>query len=353
MLNPVAMSIISTTFAHDPRQRARALGVWGAVVGLALALGPVVGGLLVDTVGWRSIFYVNVPIGLAAILLTQRYVPESRAQRPGSLDPPAQLLLIVAVGTLTYAVIEGPAAGWASAQTIGLFLVAAACIPVLLLAERRRREPLIDVRFFRSAPFSGAILIALVAFAALGGFLFLTSLYLQDVRGYTPLQAGLATVPLALALGFVAPLSGRLVAARGPRTSLLLAGLATTVSCALLVRLTTDTHLLYLLAAYILFGVGAGFVNAPISNSAVSGLPDDQAGLAASLASSSRQVGASLGVAVSGAVVAGSSRLDFAGASHLAWALLALCGVVTVITGLVVATGWAARTAERASVLLH
>jgi len=169
MLNPVAMSIIRNVF-EDPRERAQAIGVWGGVIGISMALGPVLGGTLVDSVGWRSVFLVNLPVGLVAFALTAIYVPESRAQRPRRIDPIGQILVIVALATLTYAIIEGPSAGWLSAQTLVLFAVSVASFLSLIAYEPRRAQPLIEVGFFRSAPFSGASAIAVCAFAALGAF---------------------------------------------------------------------------------------------------------------------------------------------------------------------------------------
>lgn len=207
MLNPVAMSIITNTFT-DPRERARAIGVWGAVVGISMAAGPVVGGLLVDSVGWRSIFWVNLPIGIAALLLTSRYVPESRAPKARRPDPVGQLLVITLLGSLTYAIIEAPQKGWTSVEILFFAALAAASLAGLLLYEPRRTDPLIDLRFFRSVPFSGATVIAVSAFAALGGFLFLNTLYLQDVRGLSALDAGLYMLPMAAVVCVLSPLSG-------------------------------------------------------------------------------------------------------------------------------------------------
>src|SRR5215468_5570241 len=181
MLNPVAMSIIANVFT-DSRERARAIGIWGAVFGLSMALGPVIGGALVASVGWRSIFWVNIPVGIVAIILTALVVPESRAARPRRVDPVGQVLIIVMLASLTYAIIEGPHLGWGSAAIAGLFALAALAAAALGIYEPRRDEPLLDLRFFRSAPFTGAVLIAISAFSALAGFLFLNTLYLQDVR---------------------------------------------------------------------------------------------------------------------------------------------------------------------------
>ncbi len=348
MLNPVAMSIITNVFT-DPRERAQAIGIWGGVIGISLALGPIVGGLLVDTIGWRSIFWVNVPVGLLAIALTLRYVPESKAVRARRLDPVGQLLVLVLFGSVTYAIIEGPRLGWTSAASLALFGVALASLVGLLRYEPRRREPLIDLRFFRSAPFSGATVIAVAAFAGLGGFLFLNTLYLQEVRGFSPLSAGLHTLPLAVMTAVFAPISGRIVGRRGPRLPLVVAGVALTVSSLMLTRLTADTGTVALLAAYVVFGLGFGVVNAPITNAAVSGMPKEQAGVAAAVASTSRQIGSSLGVALVGALatagLTGPLRTGFVDASRSSWFLLAGCGLVVLVVGFVSTTAWAGSTA--------
>ena len=346
MLNPVALSIITNTIT-DKRERARALGVWGAVFGLSLALGPVVGGVLVSSVGWRAIFWMNIPVGIAAIILTQCFVPESRAPRARRFDPAGQALVIVMLVTLTYALIEGPQHGWASALIVSLFVVAAVAAAALVAVEHRREQPLLDVRFFRSAPFTGATVIAVAAFAAFAGFLFMNSLYLQDVRGFTALHTGLLTLPMAAMIALFAPVSGRLVASRGPRLPLVLAGPAIAIGALLLVRLGPHTSIGYLVLSYVVFGIGLGFVNAPISNTAVSGMPIEQAGVAASVASTSRQVGATLGVAITGSLVAGGTGASFTVASHAAWAVLTGCGVAVLVLGFASTGRWAAGTAER------
>ena len=216
MLNPVAMSIITNTFT-DPRERAQAVGVWGGVFGVSMALGPIVGGALVSSVGWRSIFLINIPLGLAAMALTLRFIPESKAARARRFDPVGQVLVIVLLAALTYGIIEAPAQGWGSPVIVAALSAAAAALVGLLLYEPRRSQPLIDLRFFRSVPFTSSIVISIAAFAAFGGFLFLSTLYLQEVRGLTPVEAGLVTVPMALMTVVMAPLSGRLVGRIGPR----------------------------------------------------------------------------------------------------------------------------------------
>jgi EmrB/QacA subfamily drug resistance transporter len=318
MLNPVAMSIIVNTFL-DPKERARAIGIWGAVFGVSMAIGPLVGGLLTQTIGWRSIFWINVPIGLAAIALTAKFIPESKPTSSRRFDPVAQLLIVVLLGAVTSAVIEGRRLGWSAPPIVAGFVIASVALAALLAYESRRLEPMIDLRFFRSAPFTGATLTAVIAFAAFSGFLFLNSLYLQDTRGLKPLAAGLCTLPAALAMVVCSPLSGRLVGAGRSRFAVVTAGLSMTAGSLLLTTLRPDTPLVQLVIAYAVFGTGLGLVNAPITNAAVSGMPRAQAGVASAFASTSRQVGASLGVAIAGSIAGSARAADFAEATHPVW----------------------------------
>ncbi|BBC36508.1 MFS transporter [Streptomyces graminofaciens] len=351
MLNPVAMSIITNTFT-DPRERARAIGAWGAVVGISMAAGPLIGGLLVESVGWRSIFWINLPVGLVALLATWRYVPESRAPKARRPDPVGQVLVMALFGSLTYTIIEAPTAPVASTAVfagiaLGAFLG-------LLWYEPRRDEPLIDLRFFRSVPFSGATVIAVSAFAALGGFLFLSTLYLQNVRGLDALHAGVWMLPMAFLCFVCAPVAGRLVGSRGPRLPLLVAGIAMTASGVLFAAFEGETSNVTLFLGYVLFGLGFGFVNAPITNTAVSGMPRSQAGVAAAVASTSRQFGQTLGVAVIGAVLSagiGSSSYaeSFLPAARPAWWIVAGCGFAVLVLGALTTGPWARGTAERAA----
>ncbi len=349
MLNPVAMSIIRNVFT-DPRERAQAIGMWGAAVGLSLALGPVVGGALVQSAGWRSVFWINIPVGLAALALTMRFVPESRAPRPRRLDPVGQVLMIALLASLTYAIIEAPSAGWLSTQTVALFALAAAALVGLVAYESRRTEPLIELRFFRSVPFSSASAIAVCSFAALGSFLFLNTLYLQEVCHLSPFTAGLYTLPIAAMTLIFAPLSGRLVGRRGPRAGLLVGGVGIALGGGLLTGLTAHTPLDSLLPAYVIFGIGFGMVNPPITTTAVLGMPPAQAGVAAAVASTSRQVGQTLGVAIAGAIAAtalGAVGPSFVASSHAAWWVVTGCGLAVLVLGLLSTTGWANATARR------
>jgi EmrB/QacA subfamily drug resistance transporter len=347
MLAPAALGIITNIFSA-PKDRAKAIGVWDGVSGLSMALGPIAGGILVGSVGWRGIFWANIPVGLAAVALTALLVPDSRAERGRKADPVGQFLVIVMLGSLAYAIIQGPSEGWLSPRIAVFFLVSVAALAALLKYEPRRAEPLIDFRFFRSVPFTAANLTAVCAIATLAGFLFLTTLYLQDVRGYTALQAGLTLLPMPIMMAVSSPLSGRILARGGPRIPFVIAGAALTLSTAALSQLSAYSGPLFLLITYGLFGIGAGMVNVPISNGVMSGVPKSQAGLASGMNSSSRQLGQSLGVAIVGSVLAaslrGSMHVGFLNAAHAGWWIMAGCGYSVLVLGVVSTTSWAKST---------
>jgi EmrB/QacA subfamily drug resistance transporter len=353
MLNPVALSIVANVF-KDPRERARATGVWGAVGGLSFAVGPLLGGALTQAIGWRSIFWVNVPLGVLAVVLAAIFVPESKAARARRFDPVGQLLVFTCLTMLTYAVIDGTHEGWSSGLIVGLFVASGASLVAFLLYEPRRHEPLVDLRFFRSVPFSSATLLGLCAFASFAGFLFLNALYLQQVRGFSAFHTGLCTLPLAITMMVFSPVSGRLVANYGTRPSLLISGSGFMLGTLLLTGLNGSTPIGVLLVAYGLFGTGLGMVNPAITNNAVAGMPLAQAGVAAAIASTSRQVGAALGVAVAGTVVSASrtSGSNFAQATHSIWWIMTGCGAVVMFLGWASNTGWSRVSAERAASLL-
>ena len=212
------------------------------------------------------------------------------------------------LGSLAYAIIQGPADGWFSAHIVGFFLLSVTALLILLRYEPRRAEPLIDFRFFKSVPFSAANATAVCAIATSAGFLFLTTLYLQDVRGFSALRAGLTILPMPIMMAVSSPISGRILARRGPRVPFVIAGAALTLSTAALSQLSATSGPMFLIATYGLFGIGAGMVNVPISNGVMSGVPKSQAGVASGMNSSSRQLGQSLGVAIVGSVLAASLR---------------------------------------------
>ena len=352
MLNPVALSIIANVFP-DPKDRARAVGIWGAVAGISLAIGPLIGGALTQTIGWRSIFWINLPVGAAAILLAFKFIPESKAPHARRFVPLGQTLVFVGLASLTYAVIEGPRAHWSSPTILALFATAAASLITFLLYEPRRREPLLDLRFFRSIPFATAAILGVLAFSGFAAFLFLNALYLQQARGLSAFSTGLTTLPLAIGMFLCSLISGRMVASHGPRPSVLLAGAAFISSTLILTHLTPTTPLPLLLLAYALFGTGLGMINPAISNSAIAGMPLTQTGVAAAIASTSRQVGAAMGVATAGTVVAISraSGIEFSEATHPVWYAMTAAGVAIFLMGYLSTTPWALATTRKVAVL--
>ncbi|SDH58550.1 DHA2 family efflux MFS transporter permease subunit [Nonomuraea jiangxiensis] len=354
MLNPVAMAIVANTF-HEPAERARAIGVFGSMSGLALALGPILGGVLVDGLGWHAIFWINVPIVAAAIVCAALFVPESRAARARRFDPVGQVLVAVVLGSLVYAIIESRSLGWTSPVILGLLAVAVLATLGLLGYEPRRADPLLELRFFHSVPFSAAISMALFGLCGFGAFLFVTTQYLQDVRGMTALTAGLCLLPVGALIIVLSPLTGRLIGTRGPRLPLVVAGTALALGGGASLWLGPATPLPAVLAIYLLFGLFLGTVNPPITNTAVSGMPRSMAGVAASLASAGRQTGTTLGVAISGTIVgsaASSGGTAFTGAAHGVWWLLLGLGLGLLALGLLSTGRWAVGTAERAAALL-
>jgi EmrB/QacA subfamily drug resistance transporter len=351
MLNPATLAIVANTFT-GAAERARAIGVFGSMSGLALALGPILGGGLVDAFGWRSVFWINVPIVAAAIVCAALFVPESRAARARRFDPVGQALMVLVLGSIVYAIIESTSLGWTSPVIVGLLAVAALGVAGILGYEPRRADPLLELRLFRSVPFTSAIAMALFALCGFGAFLFVTTQYLQDVRGLPPVTAGLCLLPVGLPVLVVSPLTGRLVGDRGPLLPLLVAGTALALGGGASLSFGPDTPLPAVLATYLLFGVFLGAVNPPITNSAISGMPRSMAGLAGSLASTGRQAGTTLGVAISGTVIGPAlahGGPTFTSAAQGVWWMTAALGAGIVLLALVSTRPWASRTAARAA----
>src|SRR5215472_5866892 len=299
---------------------------------------------------------MNIPVGVAALILTALFVPESRAGVYRRPDAFGQILIMILLGTVTYAIIEGPRYGWAAPRILLCFAVAAVALAAFVAWEPRRADPLVDLRFFRSMPFSGAALTAVTGLCAFAGFLLLIRLYLQDVRGYRPLTAGLFLLPMAVVMACSAPLAGRVMARRGSRIPLLISGAGIAVGGVLLTFLTGSSPVWYILLCCLVFGIGQGWLNPPITNNAVAGMPRSQAGVASGIASTSRQVGSALGVAIMGSVLAANRHgplaagaAGFAAALRPGWWIIAGAGVAVFALALATtgrtATASAARTA--------
>ncbi|NUW35824.1 MFS transporter [Nonomuraea sp. SMC257] len=355
MLNPVAMAIIANTFTV-PAERARAIGVFGSVSGLSLALGPILGGALVDAFGWRSVFWVNVPVVAAAIGCAALFVPESRAARARRFDPVGQLLVVAVLGGVVYAIIESRWLGWTSPAILALLAVAALGVLGLLRHEPRRADPLLELRLFRSVPFSAAIVMAIFALCGFGAFLFVSTQYLQDVRGMSALGAGLCLLPVGVLVVALSPRTGRWVGARGPRLPLVVSGAALALGGGASLWVGPATALPAVLVTYLLFGVFMGTVNPPITNTAVSAMPPSMAGVAASLASAGRQTGTTLGVAIAGTIVGTSlsgGRAAYTGAEHGVWWMALGLGAGILALALLSTGRRAQDTAARAAALFE
>jgi EmrB/QacA subfamily drug resistance transporter len=348
MMNPVAMSIITQVFTGRV-ERARAIGIWGGVVGISMAAGPIVGGALIELVNWRAVFWINLPICLLAILLTAIFVPRSKSATMRDIDPVGQILGMAFLFGIVFVLIEGPGLGWTDARLIAVGVAAVAAFAVFLRYEARRHDPFIDLRFFRSIPFASATMIAVCAFAAWGAFLFLMSLYLQDERGFSAMETGLIYLPIAVGALVFSPVSGRMVGRFGSRPSLVIAGTLITAATLMLTRLSATTPVWQLLVVFAVFGIGFSMVNAPITTAAVSGMPTDRAGAASAVASTSRQVGVSIGVALTGSVAGPALTTmgaDFAVAARPLWLICAAMGLTIVALGLYSTGGRAQRSAD-------
>jgi EmrB/QacA subfamily drug resistance transporter len=305
LLNPATLSIISATF--PPRERGAAIGIWAGVSATALAIGPLVGGLLVERVGWSSIFYINVPIGVIAIVAGYLLIDESKDTSPGQrLDAPGLASSAVGLFALTYGLIEANANGWSSPRIVGAFVLAAVALVLFVLLESRQRVPMLDLQLFRSGTFAGANVVILMVSLALFGVLFFLSLYLQNILGYSPARAGAAFLPLTVLIVLFAPIAGRISDRRGSRWLLTIGMTLVAVQLLYLSRVGVHEAYLTLVPAMVLGGVGMSCVMSPGTAAAMSSVPIDKSGVGSAVVNTSRQVGGSIGIALMGAIMAGS-----------------------------------------------
>ena len=303
LMMPATLSIVTNAF--EPHERGKAIGTWAGVSALALAIGPVVGGLLTEHVSWRAIFYLNIPVAIGAIAATVFAVRESRDESVGrEIDYLGVGALTVGLTALVLALIQGNAWGWGSVAIIGLLVLSVVALAAFVVIERRVPAPVVELPLFASRNFVGTNLVALiVTFAMLAQFFFVT-LYIQDVLGYSPVETGLRFLPATLMIVLIAPLAGRLTDRIGPRW-LIGAGL-TIVSISLFWLTTIDTGTTYadIWPSFVLMGIGMALVMSPMSTAAMNAVAVEKAGVASGILSRTRMVGGTLGVAVIGAVFA-------------------------------------------------
>jgi EmrB/QacA subfamily drug resistance transporter len=305
LINPATLSIITATF--PARERGKAIGIWAGVSALALAIGPLVGGLLTEHINWNWIFFVNVPVGVLGLITVPFLIDESRdmslEQRP---DVPGLAASGVGLFSLTYAFIEANRYGWTSGRILGAFAVAAISLGVFVVLELHQRAPMLDLSLFRNRTFSGANTAMLFVGLAMFGTFFYVSLYVQTVLGYSPVEAGASFLPMTILVILVAPQSGRLSDRVGSRW--FVGGGMTLLSVMLLYYTFLGAHASFwsILPALLIGGVGMGSVMTPVTAAAMSSVPVDKAGVGSAVLNSMRQVGGSLGIAVMGAIVAAS-----------------------------------------------
>jgi EmrB/QacA subfamily drug resistance transporter len=303
LLLPATLAILSHTFT-DLRERTMAIGIVGAIGALGLALGPMIGGVISQHVHWGWIFIINVPLGVITFAIARPFIAESRAdERARSLDVPGLITSAVALFALVYALIEGHDRGWTSAPIVAAFAVAALASAIFLAVEGRSPQPMVPLPVFRSREFSGGTSTMMIWAFGILGIYFFTSIYLQEILGFSPTKAGLAFVPMALFIALAAIASPRVAATIGDHRTvsggmvLMVAGLV------LFARLGAGATFTSLMPGFALFGVGAGLINVPLTNSFLAGLPQEQAGIAGALLNNSREMAGLLGVTVIGAVL--------------------------------------------------
>jgi EmrB/QacA subfamily drug resistance transporter len=303
LLSPATLSIISATF--PPRERGTAIGLWAGVAATALAIGPLVGGLLVEHVAWSSIFYINVPIGVIAIVAGLLLIDESKDMSAGQrLDLPGLASSGAGLFALTYGLIEADTHGWASPRIVGALAVAAVALTLFAVLESRQRAPMLDLQLFRDGTFTGANLVVLMATLALFGVLFFLSLYLQNILGYSPVRAGAAFLPMTVMIVLLAPFAGRLSDRLGSRWLLTIGMTLLAAQLLYLSRVGVQQTYRSLVPGMVLGGVGLACVMSPGTAAAMSGVSVDKAGVGSAVVNTSRQVGGSIGLALIGAIVA-------------------------------------------------
>jgi EmrB/QacA subfamily drug resistance transporter len=299
---PTTLSILTNTF--QGRERARAIGIWAGVSGLGIVIGPLGGGLLLEHFAWGSVFLVNVPICVAAVVLGHYFVPTSRDPEEGRLDPIGAALSIVALSGLLYGIIEGPDHGWVSAPVMVAIALGVGFLALFLYWETHTTYPMLDVRFFRNPRFSAASATITLTYFALFGSTFLLTQYFQFVLGYSPLKAGLMTAPVAVGIMISAPQAVRLVETFGTKR-VVVGGLL--IVAAALAMYASDTIMSSVLLGglvRVLFGLGMGFTSAPATESIMGSLPPAKAGVGSAVNDTTRQTGGALGVAVIGSIFA-------------------------------------------------
>jgi EmrB/QacA subfamily drug resistance transporter len=302
LMNPATLSIITATF--PPKERGQAIGIWAGVSALALAIGPLIGGLIVDNINWHWIFYVNVPVGVVGILVSRWVIAESRdTSHEQSIDLPGLVTSGGALLALSYALIEGNRHGWGSPEIVGLFVGAAVLLAVFIWLELRQRLPMLDLSLFKIGSFAGANIVAMLVSLGMFGVFFFISLYVQNVLGYSPTKAGAIFLPMTILIILIAPIAGKLSDRVGSRWLMGVGMTILGVSLLLYQRIGLHTGFWSLLPQLVLGGIGMALTMSPMTSAAMGSVPTDKAGVGSGVLNSFRQVGGSLGIALMGAIL--------------------------------------------------
>jgi EmrB/QacA subfamily drug resistance transporter len=306
LLVPTTLAIILATF-DNVRERTAAIGIWNAIGAMALAFGPLIGGFISQHLHWGWIFFINVPIGVITFVLAVATIRESRAGREGSaagrLDIPGLAVSALMLFSLVYALIEGQDRGWTSPVILGAFTVAAASLALFLYVESRASHPMVALSMFRSRVFSGGTVTMMLWAFGVFGIYFFTAIYLQNILGFSPTEAGLAFVPMALAIALFSGLAGPVAARLGTARTVAGGMLIMAVGLYLITRLGRGAVFGDLMPGFLLFGAGAGLMNVPLTNAILHAMPPDRSGIASALLNASREVAGLLGITVIGAIL--------------------------------------------------
>ena len=302
LIMPATLSILMNVF-RDPKERGRAIAIWAGFSGLGVAIGPMTGGFLLEHFSWQSVFWVNLPIGITALILGVIFVPTSRDPNKSKLDPIGAVLSFIGLATLLFGIIEGPGNGWTDPLVVGAFIVAITALGGFIAWERHNPTPMLDLSVFRSPRFSAASGTITIVFFALMGSLFLMTQYWQLVHGYSPLEAGVHLLPYAATMMIVAPLSARFVERAGTKRVVLIGLTLVTTGLLLLSTIAADSPYPMVISFFMVMAAGMGMTMAPATESVMGSLPREKAGVGSAINDTTRQVGGALGVAIIGSVV--------------------------------------------------
>jgi EmrB/QacA subfamily drug resistance transporter len=343
LMNPATLSIITATF--PPRERGQAIGIWAGVSALALAIGPLVGGVIVENINWNWIFFINVPVGVLGIVASQVFIKESRdTSHEQSLDLPGLATSALGLFALSYALIEGNDKGWTSPEIISFFVAAVVLLVAFVMLELKQRLPMLDLSLFKIGSFSGANTVAMLVSMGMFGVFFFVSLYIQNILGYSATQAGAMFLPMTVLIIVIAPIAGKLSDRVGSRW-LMGGGMAIVgISLLLYQRATVSSTFWTLLPAMVLGGVGMAMTMSPMTAAAMGSVPVDKAGVGSGVLNSFRQVGGSLGIALMGAILASYlhhpvtsplAKQDYVNGMHAALAVSAAISFAAAIVAVV------------------